>query len=85
MILTESKEKYMSKAGLPAQRLPIDPGAFYSVADISRKDSPYYLCSQSKVFKALRRKDLKANYLNRRILLKGSAILAWISGEGGEQ
>lgn len=64
---------------------PFEPEAWYSIREISDPGSPFYTASPATVFRALNSGALKANYVGRKVLLKGSAIRAWIEGgkEGG--
>ncbi|MCI0339062.1 MAG: hypothetical protein L0226_15935 [Acidobacteria bacterium] len=82
MILVEKNRK-RTKNRTPQiahDKKPIQHDAYYTIREITDKTSPYWLCSAYLVFKALREGALKADYLNRKVLLKGSSIHAWIQG-----
>jgi hypothetical protein len=64
---------------------PLEPEAWYTIREVSSRDSPYYTASPATIFRALSAGDLKANYVGRKVLLKGSSIRDWIEGKkGGE-
>jgi hypothetical protein len=65
-------------------RKPIDSDAYYTIREVTDKESPFYVASASTIFRALRSGDLIPNYLGRAVRLKGSAIHAWLRGEGGD-
>jgi hypothetical protein len=87
LIVTANRRKITRSRATQAasERKPIDPAAFYSIRDITNRSSPYYLASDSTVFRALRSGDLKPNYLGRAVRLKGSAILDWLNKKGGDR
>jgi hypothetical protein len=62
---------------------PLDPETFYTIREISDRTSPYHTASPATIFRALKAGDLKANYVGRKVLLKGAALKAWI--EGGDE
>jgi hypothetical protein len=64
------------------EKKPIEDDAYYTIRELTDKASPYWICSQSTIFSALRSGTLKPNYLNRKVLIKGSAIHDWIQGRG---
>jgi hypothetical protein len=61
----------------------LDPETYYTIREISDRTSPFYTASSATVFRALKSGKLKANYVGRKVLLKGSALKIWI--EGGAQ
>lgn len=63
------------------QKQPIEADAYYTIAEITDPKSPYRLCSESTIFRALRLGHLQANYVGRKTLLKGSNIHKWIEAE----
>lgn len=84
LILTETTAKTNRRAAhAPTERRPIEVGSFYSIREITDKQSPWYVASPSTIFRALREGRLAANYLGRAVRLKGSAILALLGEEGG--
>ena len=62
---------------------PLEPESYYTIREISDRTSPFYTTSPATVFRALKAGKLKANYVGRKVLLKGSSLKEWI--EGGVQ
>lgn len=83
MIVTEADEKFTRDRITPisGDKKPIEADAYYSIREVTDRRSPFYLCSPSTIFKALRDETLKASYINRKVLIRGSAIHAWLNGD----
>lgn len=65
------------------EKRAIEADAYYTIPELTLSSSPYWTCSASTIFRALKDGSLKANYVGRKVLLKGSAIHDWLSGKGG--
>jgi Helix-turn-helix domain len=63
------------------QRREILHDAYYSVNDLSRRSSPYYIASEATIYRWIARGDLIPCRQGRRNLIKGSAIHALLSGQ----
>jgi len=63
------------------QKQPIETNAYYTITELTSDQSPYRICSQSTIFRALRDEDLIANYVGRKVLFKGSAVHDWLAGK----
>jgi len=85
LIVADQRKKF-TRTGTPQiaqEKQPIVADAYYTIREITDLRSPWYVASASTIFRALRRGDLKANYLGRKTLLKGSSIHAWLEGKQG--
>jgi hypothetical protein len=85
LILANNPQKHTRKREpkIVTDRKPIEADAYYTVREITDKQSPFYVASASTIFRALRGGDLVPNYLGRAVRLKGSSIHDWLRGKGG--
>ena len=81
-----ARRKAVRPTHIVQEKRQIEENAFYSIAELTKPDSPYRICPPSTVFRALANESLKANYAGRKVLIKGSAVHAWLAGdqEGGD-
>ena len=71
------------KPQIAREKRPIEGDAYYTVTELTNGNSPYWICSASTIFRAMREGDLKPNYVGRKPLFRGVAIHTWIEGKGG--
>jgi hypothetical protein len=64
------------------EKKPIEADAYYTIRELTDKSSPFWICSPTSIFNALRTGALKPSYINRKVLLKGSAVHDWIQRRG---
>lgn len=80
---TEQKITRNRQPQIALEKRAIEADAYYTIPELTSPQSPYRTCSASTVFRALKDGSLKANYVGRKVLLKGSAIHAWLARKGG--
>lgn len=61
-------------------RADINPGAFYSYQDLTRKDSPFFIASAPTLYRAIAAGKLRVHRGAGRPLVKGSDVVAWLEG-----
>lgn len=83
---TQSKRKITRRRNqqIAREKRPIEGDAYYTIAELTSGKSPYWICSASTIFRAMREGDLKANYIGRKPLFRGATIHNWIEGKGGD-
>jgi hypothetical protein len=79
-MVVENDEKITQRIN-PTKK-PIEADAYYTVAEITDRRSPWYIASASTIFRALRTGALVGYYPDnrKRVLLSGSAIHDFIRG-----
>lgn len=84
MIVAEKAKKitraYNHTPHIVFEKKPIEADAYYTIRELTDKSSPFWICSPTSIFNALRTGSLKPNYLNRKVLIKGSAVHDWLQG-----
>ncbi len=68
------------RAHIAKRKQPIQAGAFYTIRELSDPASPYWIASASTIFKKMREGVLIPDRMGRKVLFRGSAILALITG-----
>ena len=64
-------------------KLPLQAETYYTPRELTDKSSPFYQFSQATLFRYL--PQLNPRYVGRKLLIKGSSLLALIEGnEEGE-
>lgn len=80
---TKQKITRRRQPQIAREKRPIEADAYYTIPELTLPSSPYWTCSASTIFRALKDGNLKANYVGRKVLLKGSSVHAWLAGKGG--
>lgn len=67
------------------EKRPLDPNVFYTYTEVSHDDSPHKVVSPATLYRALKSGKLRPKRGSGKPLLKGSDLIAWIEGKGGER
>lgn len=79
--MPDSDQKFKpERARKSNQKKPIEAEAYYTIADLSDRNSPYYLASMPTIFRCLADGRLKSSKVGRRRFIKGSQIHEWLAG-----
>lgn len=62
-------------------KAPLLHDVYYSIAELSNRQSPYRVASQATIFRAMRDGKLVPNRIGRKTLIKGSKIHKWLEGD----
>ncbi|MBI1763111.1 MAG: hypothetical protein HYR56_16915 [Acidobacteria bacterium] len=70
------------KPQINTDKQPLNPDTYYTIRELTDRTSPHYTVSPATIFRALKSGALVANYVGRKVLLKGAAVKNWIEGGG---
>ena len=83
-VVAVQKQKNRSKITrnrLPAItpiKQPLHPEIFYTMRELSDRQSPHCVASAATIYRAIDKKLLTPNYVGRAVLIKGESVLKWI-------
>lgn len=78
--LRARKTKRARQPQISSYKQPLNSEIYYTIQEVTDRNSPHHIASSATIFRALKSGALKANYVGRKVLLKGAALKAWIEG-----
>jgi hypothetical protein len=64
---------------------PLDPDKYYTIRELTTKDSPYYQCCPATFFRNYRNNQIEVKHVGRSVIVQGRAITAWIENQSAKE